>query len=202
MKATDFKEDKAKEILTALLDESEKTYGHERCHAPHGTVKELDRYFYRTLVVTSASVNQTEETSFQISAELSHKDLKALGKAPTEIKVESPNGTELKNMLKVAGSAIKKLETKASDLAGLIVSVESEKKLASKAPELTKSAKELEKFIGQMRKMTVLGEKKTLSIGEDEALKEQGKVQEWLDDATTHLDNVTALLKRVRGWLA
>ena len=203
LKASDFPAEKQEQLLLGLLEESEKAWQHERCHVPHGTVKELDRYFYRTVLQTNASVTQVEKSEFSVSAELSNKDLKALKtEAGPEVKIEFPHVQELKAALKVANAAVKKLEGKASELAALTVTLEADSKLSTKKPEVAKAGKELEKFLKDLRKTAILGEKKCSSMDDKKALAEIDNVRQWNDDAGEHLDNVTALIRRMKGWLS
>ena len=115
LQVSDVSEPRRQEVLEALLKESEDFYKHTRCQQVHATIPELSRYFYRSMLESKDSVKLEDTTSFSLDAQLTGAQFKALKDSNTvEIKVEFPLKAELKNLLKTAQSAVKKLEAKKS----------------------------------------------------------------------------------------
>ena len=122
------------QLLEGLLKESEDFWGHSRSEQVNKNLPELSRFFYRTLVESKDETEQKEENLFELSSDVSAKALKDLGKS--NIKVEHPEKLELTNLAKTGASAVKRLEQKQSELAGLLIAMEANENVKAKVSEV------------------------------------------------------------------
>ena len=144
------------EVLDGLLQESENFWGHARMQQLHAKVPELNRYFYRSLVESRDSTSQAESSNFELSANFSQNQVKALQNKQVEVKLENPKKLELQNEAKISKAALKKLESKQSELSGLLFAIENVAELKPKIPEVKEAIRTLGDFSSSLRKMTVL----------------------------------------------
>ena len=143
---------------------------------------------------------QKEENLFELSSDLSAKALKDLGKP--NIKVEHPEKLELTNLAKTSASAVKRLEQKQSELAGLLIAMEANEKVKAKVSEVQSALGTLSDFLSTYKRMQVLLDVNLAGMSEEDCAQEKGNVSQFNQNALEHLDGVNALLKKVKGWLA
>ena len=168
---------------------------------PH-KVKELTRYWYRTQTENTSSVVTSDNKQFQASADLDQSQLaKAVKDQPVEVKVEFPKKLAFVNAVKTANSAIKRLEKLFTD--GHRLKAQLQASLPSKLAEYTKQFAVFAEFLDKFRTSVATAEKLSKTdLDEDKSVEQEKKISEWSCRATEHLDEITLLNKRARGWLA
>ena len=156
LKVADVPQKRHAEVLEGLLQESENFWGHARMQQLHAKVPELNRHFYRSWVESRDSTSQAESSNFELSANFSQNQLKALQNKQVEVKLENPKKLELQNEARISNAALKKLEAKQSELSSFLFAIENVAELKPKIPEVKEAIKNLGDFISTLRKMTVL----------------------------------------------
>ena len=188
------------QLLEGLLKESEDFWGHSRSEQVNKNLPELSRFFYRTLVESKDETEQKEENLFELSSEISAKALKNLNQ-PT-IKLENPEKMELQQLARTSSSAVKRLEGKQSELSALLIAMEASEKVKAKVPEVQSALTTLTDFLSTFKRMQVLLDVNLAGMSEEACSQEKGNVSQFNQNALEHLDGVSALLKKVKGWLA
>ena len=191
---------KKQQLLEGLLKESEDFWGHSRSEQVNKNLPELSRFFYRTLVESKDETEQKEENLFELSSEISAKALKNLNQ-PT-IKLENPEKMELQQLARTSSSAVKRLEGKQSELSALLIAMEANEKVKAKVPEVQSALTTLTDFLSTYKRMQVLLDVNLAGMSEEDCGQEKGNVSQFNQNALEHLDGVSALLKKVKGWLA
>ena len=131
---------------------------------------------------------QKEENLFELSSDLSAKALKDLGKP--NIKVEHPEKLELTNLAKTSASAVKRLEQKQSELAGLLSAMEANEKVKAKVSEVQSALGTLSDFLSTYKRMQVLLDVNLAGMSEEDCSQEKGNVSQFNQNALEHLDGV------------
>ena len=198
--ASDYDPKKQQQLLEGLLKESEDFWGHSRSEQVNKNLPELSRFFYRTLVESKDETEQKEENLFELSSEISAKALKNLNQ-PT-IKLENPEKMELQQLARTSSSAVKRLEGKQSELSALLIAMEANEKVKAKVPEIQSALTTLTDFLSTFKRMQVLLDVNLAGMSEEDCSKEKGNVSQFNQNALEHVDGVSALLKKVKGWLA
>ena len=198
--ASDYDPKKQQQLLEGLLKESEDFWGHSRSEQVNKNLPELSRFFYRTLVESKDETEQKEENLFELSSEISAKALKNLNQ-PT-IKLENPEKMELQQLARTSSSAVKRLEGKQSELSALLIAMEANEKVKAKAPEVQSALTTLTDFLSTFKRMQVLLDVNLAGMSEEDCSQEKGNVSQFNQNALEHVDGVSALLKKVKGWLA
>jgi len=200
-KWSDYKPERQTEILQGLLEECCTTYGGEVQVKEH-KVKELNRYFYRTQQESSSSVVTSDKKQFQAGADLDQSQMsKAVKDQPLEVKVEYPKKVAFVAAVKVANSGIKRLERLFTD--GSRLKAQLQASMPTKLAEFTKPFGVFAEFLDKFRNAVATAEKLTKTdLDESQSLEHEKKISEWSCKATEHLDEITLLHKRARGWLA
>ena len=188
------------QLLEGLLKESEDFWGHSRSEQVNKNLPELSRFFYRTLVESKDETEQKEENLFELSSEISAKALKNLNQ-PT-IKLENPEKMELQQLARTSSSAVKRLEGKQSELSALLIAMEANEKVKAKVPEVQSALTTLTDFLSTFKRMQVLLDVNLAGMSEEDCSQEKGNVSQFNQNALEHVDGVSALLKKVKGWLA
>ena len=88
------------------------------------------------------------------------------------------------------------------ELDGLVFQVEADNKLKSKKKDLVQPVAELEAFVKDLKKVVVLLQQKADGMDEKQCGKEIENLKLFVENASEHLDQATALTKRVRGWVS
>ena len=143
---------------------------------------------------------QKEENLFELSSEISAKALKNLNQ-PT-IKLENPEKMELQQLARTSSSAVKRLEGKQSELSALLIAMEANEKVKAKVPEVQSALTTLTDFLSTFKRMQVLLDVNLAGMSEEDCSQEKGNVSQFNQNALEHVDGVSALLKKVKGWLA
>ena len=201
--ASDYDPKKQQQLLEGLLKESEDFWGHSRSEQVNKNLPELSRFFYRTLVESKDETEQKEENLFELSSEISAKALKNLNQ-PT-IKLENPEKMELQQLARTSSSAVKRLEGRQSELSALLIAMEANEKVKAKVPEVQSALTTLTDFLSTYKRMQVLLDVNLAGMSEEDCGQEKGNVSQFNQNALEsleHLDGVSALLKKVKGWLA
>ena len=198
--ASDYDPKKQQQLLEGLLKESEDFWGHSRSEQVNKNLPELSRFFYRTLVESKDETEQKEENLFELSSEISAKALKNLNQ-PT-IKLENPEKMELQQLARTSSSAVKRLEGKQSELSALLIAMEANEKVKAKVPEVQSALTTLTDFLSTFKRMQVLLDVNLAGMSEEDCSQEKGNVSQFNQNALEHVDGVSALLKKVKGWLA
>ena len=198
--ASDYDPKKQQQLLEGLLKESEDFWGHSRSEQVNKNLPELSRFFYRTLVEPKDETEQKEENLFELSSEISAKALKNLNQ-PT-IKLENPEKMELQQLARTSSSAVKRLEGKQSELSALLIAMEANEKVKAKVPEVQSALTTLTDFLSTFKRMQVLLDVNLAGMSEEDCSQEKGNVSQFNQNALEHVDRVSALLKKVKGWLA
>ena len=198
--ASDYDPKKQQQLLEGLLKESEDFWGHSRSEQVNKNLPELSRFFYRTLVESKDETEQKEENLFELSSEISAKALKNLNQ-PT-IKLENPEKMELQQLARTSSSAVKRLEGKQSELSALLIAMEANEKAKAKVPEVQSALTTLTDFLSTFKRMQVLLDVNLAGMSEEDCSQEKGNVSQFNQNALEHVDGVSALLKKVKGWLA
>ena len=198
--ASDYDPKKQQQLLEGLLKESEDFWGHSQSEQVNKNLPELSRFFYRTLVESKDETEQKEENLFELSSEISAKALKNLNQ-PT-IKLENPEKIELQQLARTSSSAVKRLEGKQSELSALLIAMEANEKVKAKLPEVQSALTTLTDFLSTFKRMQVLLDVNLAGMSEEDCSQEKGNVSQFNQNALEHLDGVSALLKKVKGWLA
>ena len=198
--ASDYDPKKQQQLLEGLLKESEDFWGHSRSEQVNKNLPELSRFFYRTLVESKDETEQKEENLFELSSEISAKALKNLNQ-PT-IKLENPEKMELQQLARTSSRAVKRLEGKQSELSALLIAMEANEKVKAKVPEVQSALTTLTDFLSTYKRMQVLLDVNLAGMSEEDCGQEKGNVSQFNQNALEHLDGVSALLKKVKGWLA
>ena len=198
--ASDYDPKKQQQLLEGLLKESEDFWGHSRSEQVNKNLPELSRFFYRTLVESKDETEQKEENLFELSSEISAKALKNLNQ-PT-IKLENPEKMELQQLARTSSSAVKRLEGKQSKLSALLIAMEANEKVKAKVPEVQSALTTLTDFLSTFKRMQVLLDVNLAGMSEEDCSQEKGNVSQFNQNALEHVDGVSALLKKVKGWLA
>ena len=105
-------------------------------------------------------------------------------------------------MAKTSASAVKRLEQKQSELAGLLIAMEANEKVKAKVSEVQSALVTLSDFLTTYKRMQVLLDVNLAGMSEEDCSQEKGNVSQFNQNALEHLDGVNALLKKVKGWLA
>ena len=165
-------------------------------------VKELNRYFYRTQQESSSSVVTSDQKQFQAGADMDQSQIsKAVKDQPLEVKVEYPKKVAFVGAVKVANTGIKRLERLFTD--GQRLKAQLQASMPSKLAEFNKPFGVFAEFLDQFRNAVATAEKLTkMDLDETKSLEQEKKISEWSCKATEHLDEITLLHKRARGWLA
>ena len=200
LRASDYDPKKQQQLLEGLLKESEDFWGHSRSEQVNKNLPELSRFFYRTLVESKDETEQKEENLFELSSEISAKALKNLNQ-PT-IKLENPEKMELRQLARTSSRAVKRLESKQSELSALLIAMEANEKVKAKVPEVQSALTTLTDFLSTYKRMQVLLDVNLAGMSEEDCAQEKGNVSQFNQNALEHLDGVSALLKKVKGWLA
>ena len=200
LRASDYDPKKQQQLLEGLLKESEDFWGHSRSEQVNKNLPELSRFFYRTLVESKDETEQKEENLFELSSEISAKALKNLNQ-PT-IKLENPEKMELQQLARTSSSAVKRLEGKQSELSALLIAMEANEKVKAKVPEVQSALTTLTDFLSTFKRMQVLLDVNLAGMSEEDCSQEKGNVSQFNQNALEHVDGVSALLKKVKGWLA
>ena len=198
--ASDYDPKKQQQLLEGLLKESEDFWGHSRSEQVNKNLPELSRFFCRTLVESKDETEQKEENLFELSSEISAKALKNLNQ-PT-IKLENPEKMELQQLARTSSSAVKRLEGKQSELSALLIAMEANEKVKAKVPEVQSALTTLTDFLSTFKRMQVLLDVNLAGMSEEDCSQEKGNVSQFNQNALEHVDGVSALLKKVKGWLA
>ena len=198
--ASDYDPKKQQQLLEGLLKESEDFWGHSRSEQVNKNLPELSRFFYRTLVESKDETEQKEENLFELSSEISAKALKNLNQ-PT-IKLDNPEKMELQQLARTSSSAVKRLEGKQSELSALLIAMEANEKVKAKVPEVQSALTTLTDFLSTFKRMQVLLDVNLAGMSEEDCSQEKGNVSQFNQNALEHVDGVSALLKKVKGWLA
>ena len=198
--ASDYDPKKQQQLLEGLLKESEDFWGHSRSEQVNKNLPELSRFFYRTLVESKDETEQKEENLFELSSEISAKALKNLNQ-PT-IKLENPEKMELQQLARTSSSAVKRLEGKQSELSALLIAMEANEKVKAKVPEVQSALTTLTDFLSTFKRMQVWLDVNLAGMSEEDCSQEKGNVSQFNQNALEHVDGVSALLKKVKGWLA
>ena len=198
--ASDYDPKKQQQLLEGLLKESEDFWGHSRSEQVNKNLPELSRFFYRTLVESKDETEQKEENLFELSSEISAKALKNLNQ-PT-IKLENPEKMELQQLARTSSSAVKRWEGKQSELSALLIAMEANEKVKAKVPEVQSALTTLTDFLSTFKRMQVLLDVNLAGMSEEDCSQEKGNVSQFNQNALEHVDGVSALLKKVKGWLA
>ena len=198
--ASDYDPKKQQQLLEGLLKDSEDFWGHSRSEQVNKNLPELSRFFYRTLVESKDETEQKEENLFELSSEISAKALKNLNQ-PT-IKLENPEKMELQQLARTSSSAVKRLEGKQSELSALLIAMAANEKVKAKVPEVQSALTTLTDFLSTFKRMQVLLDVNLAGMSEEDCSQEKGNVSQFNQNALEHLDGVSALLKKVKGWLA
>ena len=198
--ASDYDPKKQQQLLEGLLKESEDFWGHSRSEQVNKNLPELSRFFYRTLVESKDETEQKEENLFELSSEISAKALKNLNQST--IKLENPEKMELQQLARTSSSAVKRLEGKQSELSALLIAMEANEKVQAKVPEVQSALTTLTDFLSTFKRMQVLLDVNLAGMSEEDCSQEKGNVSQFNQNALEHVDGVSALLKKVKGWLA
>ena len=198
--ASDYDPKKQQQLLEGLLKESEDFWCHSRSEQVNKNLPELSRFFYRTLVESKDETEQKEENLFELSSEISAKALKNLNQPM--IKLESPEKMELQQLARTSSSAVKRLEGKQSELSALLIAMEANEKVKAKVPEVQSALTTLTDFLSTFKRMQVLLDVNLAGMSEEDCSQEKGNVSQFNQNALEHVDGVSALLKKVKGWLA
>ena len=197
--ASDYDPKKQQQLLEGLLKESEDFWGHSRSEQVNKNLPELSRFFYRTLVESKDETEQKEVNLFELSSEISAKALKNLNQ-PT-IKLENPEKMELQQLARTSSSAVKRLEGKQSELSALLIAMEANEKAKAKVPEVQSALTTLTDFLSTFKRMQVLLDVNLAGMSEEDCSQKKGNVSQFNQNALEHVDGVSALLKKVKGWL-
>ena len=201
MRWSDYKPEKQTEILQGLLEECCTTYGGE-VQVKENKVKELSRYFYRTQEESASSVVTSDKKQFQACADLDQSQMsKAVKDQPLEVKVEYPKKVAFVAAVKVASSGIKRLERLFTD--GHRLKAQLQASMPAKVADFTKPFGVFAEFLDNFRNAVASAEKLTKTdLDESKSVEQEKKISDWSCKATEHLDEITLLHKRARGWLA
>ncbi|CAL1173302.1 unnamed protein product [Cladocopium goreaui] len=197
---TDYAPEKQQELLEALLEESAATYNFQRATKDHA-IPELVRYFYKEQESTTTAATNKDARTFHIHADMDSSQMSKASKDQVEIKIENPKKQEFATALKTANQGIKRLERLYNDAQKL--SAQLQASLPEKHKEFQKQLDTFSSFFTQFRLVTAAAEKQgKTDLAEDVCEKEGGKLLHWCDQAAQHMDEVTLLNKRARGWMA
>lgn len=203
LKWPDYDANKQNEILKGLLEECKATYHHEEDLVKPHKVKELTRYWYRTQTENTSSVVTSDNKQFLASADLDQSQLAKAVKDQTtvEVKVEFPKRLAFINAIKQANHAIRRLEKLQTDGARLKAQLQAS--LPTKLGDFSKQFGLFNEFLDKFRNSAATAEKLSKTdLDEDKSVEQEKKISEWSCQATEHLDEITLLNKRARGWLA
>ena len=197
---TDYAPEKQQELLEALLEESAATYNFQRATKDHA-IPELVRYFYKEQESTTTAATNKDARTFHIHADMDSSQMSKASKDQVEIKIENPKKQEFVTALKTANQGIKRLERLYNDAQKL--SAQLQASLPEKHKEFQKQLNTFSSFFTQFRLVSAAAEKQgKTDLAEDVCEKEGGKLLHWCDQAAQHMDEVTLLNKRARGWMA
>ena len=109
---------------------------------------------------------------------------------------------ELQQLARTSSSAVKRLEGKQSELSALLIAMEANEKVKAKVSEVQSALTTLIDFLSTYKRMQVLLDVNLAGMSEEDCAQEKGNVSQFNQNALEHLDGVSALLKKVKGWLA
>ena len=160
------------------------------------------RYFYRTQEESASSVVTSDKKQFQACADLDQSQMsKAVKDQPLEVKVEYPKKVAFVAAVKVASSGIKRLERLFTD--GHRLKAQLQASVPAKVADFTKPFGVFAEFLDNFRNAVASAEKLTKTdLDESKSVEQEKKISDWSCKATEHLDEITLLHKRARGWLA
>ena len=197
---TDYSPEKQQELLSALLEESAATYNFQQEKKDH-KIPELVRYFYKEQESTTTAASNKDARAFNIQADMDSSHMSKASKDHVEIKIENPKQQEFLTALKTANQAIKRLERLYNDAQKLSAHLQAS--LPEKHKDFQKQLDTFSIFFTQFRLAVAAAEKQSkANLAEAVAEKEGGKLLSWCDQAGQHMDEITLLNKRARGWLA
>eukprot|EP00434_Breviolum_minutum_P011283 symbB.v1.2.009954.t1/scaffold559.1/size321893/9 len=126
---------------------------------------------------------------------------KAVKDPPLEVKVEYPKKVAFVATVKVANSGIKRLERHFTD--GHRSKAQLQASMPSNLAGYNKQPVVFAEFLDKFRSaVATAGKLSKTDLDEDKSLQQEKKTSEWSCKATEHLDEITLLHKRARGWLA